>query len=94
MKGQISLSAVSIPSNIAEGAERQTAKDNVRFLYFAKGSCGELLTQMMLARDLGYLPEVEANELSGELVEVSRMIGGLIKYRSLQIKENNGEYEL
>lgn len=50
-------SAVSIPSNIAEGAERQTAKDNVRFLYFAKGSCGELVTQLMLARELDYIPE-------------------------------------
>lgn len=94
LKDQISRSAVSIPSNIAEGAERQTAKDNVRFLYFAKGSCGELLTQMLLVRDLGYLLEEEANELISELVEVSRMIGGLIKYRSSQIQEKHGEYEL
>ena len=94
LKDQISRSAVSVPSNIAEGAERLTAKDNVRFLYFAKGSCGELVTQMMLARDLDYIPEAIANELINESIEVGRMIGGLIKYRSLQIKENSGEYEL
>jgi len=94
LKDQISRSAISIPSNIAEGAERKTAKDNVKFLYIAKGSCGELVTQMMLARDLGYIPEAIASELINESIEVGRMIGGLIKYRSSQIKEDCGEYEL
>ncbi|PSW03852.1 four helix bundle protein [Photobacterium lipolyticum] len=94
LKDQISRSSVSVPSNIAEGAERQTAKDNIRFLYFAKGSCGELLTQLMLARDLNYIPEQRADALINESIEVSRMIGGLIKYRSSQIKEDCGEYEL
>ncbi|OLQ76104.1 four helix bundle protein [Photobacterium proteolyticum] len=92
LKDQISRSAISIPSNIAEGSERRTAKDNVKFLYIAKGSCGELVTQLMFARDLGYISEATANEMIDELIEVSRMIGGLIRYRSSQIQEKRGEY--
>ena len=92
LKDQVSRSAISIPSNIAEGSERKTAKDNVKFLYIAKGSCGELVTQLMFARDLGYVSETTANGMIAELIEVSRMIGGLIKYRSSQIKEECGEY--
>ncbi|HIF9331017.1 TPA: four helix bundle protein [Photobacterium damselae] len=85
LKDQISRSAISIPSNIAEGAERKTAKDNVKFLYIAKGSCGELLTQVMLARDLLYIEEKMANKLITELHDISKMIGGYIRYRSQHI---------
>ncbi|AWK81313.1 four helix bundle protein [Photobacterium damselae subsp. damselae] len=85
LKDQISRSAISIPSNIAEGAERKTAKDNVKFLYIAKGSCGELLTQVMLARDLLYIEEKTANKLITELHDISKMIGGYIRYRSQHI---------
>ena len=85
LKDQISRSAISIPSNIAEGAERKTAKDNVKFLYIAKGSCGELLTQVMLARDLLYIEEKAANKLITELYDISKMIGGYIRYRSQHI---------
>ena len=85
LKDQISRSAISIPSNIAEGAERKTAKDNVKFLYIAKGSCGELLTQIMLARDLNYIEQKSANRLITELHDISNMIGGFIRYRSQQI---------
>lgn len=56
LKDQISRSAVSVPSNIAEGSERGSYKDNIRFLYIAKGSCAELATQISLAVDLGYIP--------------------------------------
>lgn len=46
LKDQMRRSAVSIPSNIAEGEERGTDKDTSRFLYIAKGSCAELITQL------------------------------------------------
>ncbi|MCG7588158.1 four helix bundle protein [Photobacterium sp. OFAV2-7] len=76
----------------AEGSERRTTKGNVEFFYITKGSCGELVTQLMFARDLGYFSEATANEMICNLIEVSRMIGGLIKYQSLQIQEKRGEY--
>lgn len=65
LKDQISRAAVSIPSNIAEGEERETRKESVRFLYYAKGSCGELVTQLMLAGLIKYrsgsVKELKAN---------------------------------
>jgi four helix bundle protein len=50
---QIRRAAVSIPSNIAEGDERETNKESVRFLYIAKGSLAELRTQLEITRDVG-----------------------------------------
>ena len=54
-KDQITRSGLSIPSNIAEGIERESNKDCVRFLQYAKGSCGELRTQIYIGIDIGYI---------------------------------------
>ena len=54
-KDQIQRAAVSVPSNIAEGYERKGAKESTQFLYIAKGSCGELRTQLYLAISLEYI---------------------------------------
>lgn len=54
-RDQISRSALSIPSNIAEGFERLTPKDCVRFLGYAKGSCGELRTQIYIGMEIKYI---------------------------------------
>lgn len=56
-KDQIRRAAVSIPSNIAEGDERGSNKDCVRFFYMAKGSLAELQTQLEIAYAIGYLDE-------------------------------------
>ena len=75
---QITRSAVSVPSNIAEGSERGSNKDFVKFLYIAKGSCGELATQLLLAGELGYIAKDKAIELELEALTICKMIGGLI----------------
>ena len=71
LKDQMQRAAVSIPSNIAEGYERKSSKETVQFLYIAKGSCGELRTQLYLATDLGYIEQQNGNKLIAETAELS-----------------------
>ncbi|MGF1680371.1 four helix bundle protein [Photobacterium minamisatsumaniensis] len=93
-KDQIRRSAVSVPSNIAEGEERETIKESVRFLYYAKGSCGELVTQLMLAKEFGYIEPQKVESLLSSAIRVSKMIAGLIKYRSGNVREEHGTYDI
>jgi len=69
--------AVSIASNIAEGYERNSRVEFRRFLIIAKGSCGELKTQLYLVKVLASLPGEKLDELIKEASEISLMIGGL-----------------
>ncbi len=80
-KQQITKSALSIPSNIAEGYERESNKEFIRFLYIAKGSCGELRTQISLAIDVGYIEKDIGENLLKEVTEISYMLSSLIKTR-------------
>lgn len=57
LRDQIRRSAISIPSNIAEGNDRESEKEFVRFLYISKGSIAELQTQLEIAREIGYLED-------------------------------------
>ena len=79
LKNQIQRAAVSIPSNIAEGFERYSNKECRKFLLIAKGSAGELRTQLYLAKSAGYLVPMEAEILVKRCLEVSRLLGGMIK---------------
>jgi four helix bundle protein len=81
---QMRRSAISIPSNIAEGSTRQSTKEYIRFLYIALGSSSELEVQLILSRDLEYVTEEIFNELMEERGEISKMISGQI--RSLKTK--------
>ena len=79
-KDQMTRSAISIASNIAEGSERGSTADFKRFLYIAKGSAAELRTQIYIATKLDtILPEENTKELIFELKELSNMLYGLIK---------------
>jgi len=78
-RDQLRRSAVSIASNIAEGKERETASEFIRFLYIAKGSAGELKTQLHIAKQIGYLGEAKFLELNQRVEKISGMIGNLIK---------------
>ena len=78
---QIHRSAISVPSNIAEGYERKSNKEFIWFLYIARGSCGELRTQIHLAISLNYINKETGQELINKTKKVSSMIYNLIKKR-------------
>jgi len=77
LKDQIQRSRLSIPSNIAEGAERGSSKDFAHFLNISKGSCGELRTQLYIARKLDFINKANFNRLIAESRELSSMLEGL-----------------
>src|ERR1700674_72936 len=77
LKDQIQRAALSIPCNVAEGAERGSNKDFAHFLNIAKGSCGELRTQLYIARKLDFIAKVESEKLVAESKELSAMLEGL-----------------
>ncbi len=79
LKDQMSRAAISIASNIAEGAERGSSSEFIRFLHIAKGSAAELRTQIYIADKLGtILPKGKSTELIAELKQISSMLHGLI----------------
>ena len=80
LTNQARRAAISIPSNIAEGAARQTKKEFIQFLYIARGSLNELDTQLELARRLEYLGQRELESLVEMLERVDRMLSGLIRH--------------
>ena len=76
LKSQIRRSAVSIPSNIAEGAGRMNKKEFIHFLYISLGSLSELDTQLIIAGNLKYINYME--DLSNTILSIKQMLNGLI----------------
>ncbi len=79
-KDQITRAALSIPSNIAEGYERDSPKSCVQYLRVAKGSCGELWTQLLIGRKVGFIDKEAGKHLELEAQGISKMLYGLIKH--------------
>src|SRR5437868_13950703 len=77
LKDQIGRALLSIPCNIAEGSERGSTKDFAHFLNFSKGSCGELRTQLYIARKLDLLSKTQFDSFVQETKEISKMLEGL-----------------
>ncbi|WNC71163.1 four helix bundle protein [Thalassotalea psychrophila] len=79
-KDQITRSCLSVPSNIAEGLERYTPQEKFRFLTIAKGSLGEFKTQTYVGMKVGYISKESGDAWLKESEEISKMIGGFMKY--------------
>ena len=76
LASQMRRSAVSIPSNIAEGAARKSRKEFNQFLYIALGSLAELETQIIIACQLGYIEKIQSFE--EDIRDIKQMLNGLI----------------
>ncbi|MBC7074989.1 MAG: four helix bundle protein [Syntrophomonadaceae bacterium] len=83
LTSQMRRSAISIPSNIAEGAARNSKKEFIQFLAIARGSLSELETQLVIAKELGYIKDIEISE---QIEKVFALLSGLIRQ---QKKINN-----
>ncbi|MGD0281197.1 MAG: four helix bundle protein [Dissulfurispiraceae bacterium] len=82
LRDQVRRAAISVASNIAEGDERDTNRESVRFLYIAKGSLAELLTQIIISREIDYIADEEFKYVVSESEAIGKMLGKLIKVRS------------
>jgi four helix bundle protein len=79
IRDQMQRAVISIPSNIAEGSERDSKQDFIRFLRIAKGSAAELRTQCYIAVRLELLGKPQADQFTKECKELSAMLQGLIR---------------
>jgi four helix bundle protein len=81
LTSQIRRSAISIPSNISEGAARESNKEFLRFLFIAQGSISELDTQLLIANNLNFLCDTDYSQIDEKMVSIRKMLTGLIKFR-------------
>jgi four helix bundle protein len=79
LRDQMQRSSISVPSNIAEGCERDSKLDLIRFLRIAKGSAAELRTQVYIALKLEMISKADFDQLVADLKEISAMLQGLIR---------------
>jgi four helix bundle protein len=81
-RDQVRRAVISIPSNIAEGDELGTDKQAIKFFYTAKGSAAEVLTQSIIAQEIGYLTQEQFHRISEECLGISAMLAKLISARA------------
>jgi len=86
LTSQIRRSAVSIPSNIAEGAARQTNKELVNFLHVSQGSLSELDTQLDIAYELKYISEEDQQDLDNMMIRIDKMLSRLIAAKRKDVR--------
>ncbi len=80
LTSQMRRSAVSIPSNIAEGCGRNTSKDTLHFLFIARGSAYELETQFYVSFDLKYISDDQLKSVLDKITECKKLLNGFINY--------------
>lgn len=78
---QMRRAAVSIPSNVAEGAARKTSKEFIQYLYISQSSLSELDTQVEIAKRLGWLKEEDGKGLENAMNRMDKMLSGLIRHQ-------------
>jgi four helix bundle protein len=86
-KDQIKRAVISITNNIAEGSEYNNNKQLIRYLKFSKGSCAEVRSMLILARELELLTQLEIEKSYDLSVEISQNLSNFIKYLNTKIKE-------
>ena len=79
LTNQMRRAAVSVSSNIAEGFSRRGNKEKIQFYYMSLGSITELQNQLLIAKGVGYLEEIEIGEINNQLTVAQKLINGLIK---------------
>ncbi len=84
---QLSSAAVSISSNIAEGDELKTVKHGISHMYIAKGSSAELITQLIIAKEIGVIETAKADNLINSAKQISAALYKLIEARKLWEKK-------
>ena len=90
---QLRRAVVSIPSNIAEGSGRSSNADYAHFLSIARGSLYETMTQLRIAVDLGYIPEL-SEDINSKIDEVGRMLGAMLKkYGSIRCSTSTSDFD-
>ena len=85
LRDQVRRSAVSVPSNIAEGEARNSQKDSIRFFKISLGSLAELSTQLEIAFEIGYLSEESHLQLQSTISKIQMSLGALARKRSESI---------
>jgi four helix bundle protein len=86
LTSQIKRAVVSIPTNIAEGAARNTKKEFIQFLYISSGSLSEVDTLITIASNLNYIKKEELEVITKKMDKVSALLNGLIKKLKMDIK--------
>lgn len=86
-KDQIKRAVFSITNNITEGSEYNNNKQLIRYLKIAKGSCAEVRSMLILARELGFCSQIEIEESYKTTIEISQNLSNFIKYLSTKLKE-------
>ncbi len=89
LTSQIRRASVSISSNIAEGLQRGTSAEHLHFLHIAYGSCAEVETQLLIAKNIGFVTTEQYNAFLPQITEVSKLLYSKIKTIKQEIKETN-----
>jgi four helix bundle protein len=90
LTAQIRRAAVSVASNISEGAARNTKKEFVRFLHISMGSLAEVETQLIISDMQNYLNKKRSDELQGKINQLRAQLSGLIKSIQVRIQKGDG----
>ena len=80
MVDQMRRATISISNNISEGFERETDKELIRFLYFSKGSAGEVRNLFNIMERIGYFEAVELKDYRNQIINISKQLANYIKY--------------